>query len=124
MAIRCTIHDHKITHAISSPIEHHAVTHTLEDLEKEGIIKLSWVKLNDKGEVDYDHLEELLKSNPRSFVSLMHANNELGTVNDIDRIGALCKQYNAIFHCDTVQTMGHFLYDMSQKILTFYMCGT
>lgn len=62
MAIRCTIHDHKITHAISSPIEHHAVTHTLEDLEKEGIIKLSWVKLNDKGEADYEHLEELLKT--------------------------------------------------------------
>ena len=123
MAIRCTIHDHKITHAISSPIEHHAVTHTLEDLEKEGIIKLSWVKLNDKGEVDYNHLEELLKNNPRSFVSLMHANNELGTVNDIDRIGTLCKQYNAIFHCDTVQTMGHFLYDMSQKNIDFFTCA-
>ena len=122
MAIRCTIHDHKITHAISSPIEHHAVTHTLEDLEKEGI-KLSWVKLNDKGEADYEHLEELLKNNPRSFVSLMHANNELGTVNDIDRIGELCKQYNAIFHCDTVQTMGHFPYDMSQKNIDFFTCA-
>lgn len=122
MAIRCTIHDHKITHAISSPIEHHAVTHTLEDLEKEGI-KLSWVKLNDKGEADYEHLEELLKNNPRSFVSLMHANNELGTVNDIDRIGELCKQYNAIFHCDTVQTMGHFPYDMTQKNIDFFTCA-
>ncbi|OQB60997.1 MAG: Cysteine desulfurase [Bacteroidetes bacterium ADurb.Bin141] len=123
MAIRCSVNDHKITHAISSRIEHHAVTHTLEDLEHKGVLKVSWVKLSPQGEVDYDHLEELLKNNPRSLVSLMHANNELGTLNDIDRIGELCKLYNAIFHCDTVQAIGHFLHDLSKTHVDFISCA-
>jgi len=123
MAIRCSVNDHKITHAISSRIEHHAVTHTLEDLEHKGVLKVSWVKLSPQGEVDYNHLEELLKNNPRSLVSLMHANNELGTLNDIDRIGELCKLYNAIFHCDTVQAIGHFLHDLSKTHVDFISCA-
>jgi len=123
MAIRCSVNDHKITHAISSRIEHHAVTHTLEDLEHKGVLKVSWVKLSPQGEVDYNHLEELLKNNPRSLVSLMHANNELGTLNDIDRIGELCKQYNAIFHCDTVQAIGHFPHDLSKTHVDFISCA-
>lgn len=123
MAIRCSVNDHKITHAISSRIEHHAVTHTLEDLEHKGVLKVSWVKLSPQGEVDYNHLEELLRNNPRSLVSLMHANNELGTLNDIDRIGELCKQYNAIFHCDTVQAIGHFPHDLSKTHVDFISCA-
>ncbi len=77
-AIRCGIMDNGIKHAISSRLEHHAVIHTLEAMEKAGTIKLSFVDTDSKGNVDYSHLEELLKNNERSFVSLMHANNEIG----------------------------------------------
>ncbi len=122
-AIRCTIHDHGIKHAITSAIEHHAVTHTLEDLEKQGVIKLSWIKINEKGEVDYNHLEELLKTNDKTFVSLMHANNEIGTVTDIERVGELCKKYNAVFHTDTVQTIGHFRHDLKKLHIDFLSCA-
>lgn len=122
-AIRCTIHDHGIKHAITSAIEHHAVTHTLEDLEKQGVIKLSWIRINEKGEVDYNHLEELLKTNEKTFVSLMHANNEIGTVTDIERVGELCKKYNAVFHTDTVQTIGHFKHDLKKLHIDFLSCA-
>lgn len=122
-AIRCGIVDHDIKHAITTRTEHHAVLHTLEALEKTGIIKLSFVDLDKKGNVDYDHLETLLKENDRSFVSIMHANNEIGTLSDIDRIGDLCEVYNAIYHCDTVQTMGHYKHDLSKLKAHFVVCS-
>jgi len=122
-AIRCGIIDHKITHAITSPTEHHAVLHTLEAMEKSGIIKLSLVNIDSKGVIDYDHLETLLKENERSFVSLMHANNEIGTLSDMERIGDLCETYNAIYHCDTVQTMGHYQHDLSKLKAHFVVCA-
>ena len=122
-AIRCGINDHNITHAITSPTEHHAVLHTLEAMEKAGTITLSFVKVDDKGNVDYNHLEQLLKNNERSFVSLMQANNELGTLTDIEKVGELCEQYNAIYHCDTVQTMGHYPHDLSKLKVHFLVCA-
>lgn len=122
-AIRCGIIDHKITHAITSPTEHHAVLHTLEAMEKSGVIKLSLVNIDSKGVIDYDHLETLLKENERSFVSLMHANNEIGTLSDMERIGDLCETYNAIYHCDTVQTMGHYQHDLSKLKAHFLVCA-
>jgi cysteine desulfurase len=122
-AIRCGIIDNKITHAITSHIEHHAVLHTLEAMEKAGLIKLSFVNVDSKGTVDYDHLETLLKDNERSFVSLMHANNEIGTLSDMERIGDLCEAYNAIYHCDTVQTMGHYQHDLSKLKAHFLVCA-
>jgi len=122
-AIRCGIEDHGIRHAISSPIEHHAVIHTLEAMEKAGTIKLSYVEVDSKGNVDHDHLEHLLKTNGRSFVSLMHANNELGTLNDLHRIGDLCEQYDALFHSDTVQTVGHYAHDLRSLKLHFMVCA-
>jgi cysteine desulfurase len=121
-AIRCGITDMNISHAITSPIEHHAVVHTLEAMEKSGLIKLSFVNVDDKGNINLDHLEELLKNNERSFVSLMHANNEIGTLTDIHKVGELCEQYNAIFHCDTVQTMGHYRHDTS-KLKVHFLVG-
>lgn len=122
-AIRCGIVDNNITHAITTHIEHHAVVHTLEAMEKAGIVKLSFVNVDDKGNVDYAHLEQLLQDNQRSFVSLMHANNEIGTLTDIERVGELCEQYNAIFHCDTVQTMGHFPHDLGKLKVHFLVCA-
>jgi len=122
-AIRCGIIDNKITHAITSPTEHHAVIHTLEAMEKAGLIKLSFVKVDSRGNVDYEHLAQLLADNERSFVSLMHANNELGTLTDIYRVGDLCEQYNAIYHCDTVQTMGHYTHNLSILKAHFVVCA-
>ncbi|SEN90957.1 cysteine desulfurase [Mucilaginibacter gossypiicola] len=122
-AIRCGIIDHNITHAITSHTEHHAVLHTLEAMEKSGLIKLSFVNIDSKGTIDYDHLETLLKENERSFVSLMHANNEIGTLSDMERVGDLCETYNAIYHCDTVQTMGHYQHDLSKLKAHFLVCA-
>ena len=123
MAIRSGIVDHGIKHAITTSIEHHAVLHTLQSLEKSGIIRLSYVNIDRKGNVNLGHLEELLKSDERSFVSLMHANNELGTISDIEAIGDLCEQYNAIYHCDTVQTFGHYPHDLSKLKVHFMVCA-
>lgn len=122
MAIRCSIHDFGIKHAITSKIEHHAVLHTLEKLKEEGIITLSFVNLHPDGHIDLSHLEELLKKNERSFVSLMHANNEIGNLLPIKEVGEICSAYNAIFHSDTVQTVGHYDIDL-QKIKIHFISG-
>jgi cysteine desulfurase len=123
MAIRCGIVDHKLTHAITTKLEHHAVLHTLQAMQKAGTIKLSYVDVDSKGNIDYDHLETLLKDNERSFVSIMHANNELGTLNNIERVGEFCEAYNAMFHSDTVQTVGHYKHDLSKLKLHFMVCA-
>lgn len=122
-AIVCGIESHGIKHAITSPLEHHAVLHTLEVCEKKGHIKLSILDVNEKGEIDFSQLEELLKANPNSLVSLMHANNEIGNLNDLTRIGNLCKEYGAFFHSDTVQTMGHYVHDLKSLPVDSIVAG-
>lgn len=112
--IRCAVETYGIKHAISTPIEHHAVTHTLETLEKQKAIELHFVKLDAHGNVDLQHLEELLKTYPNALVSLMHANNEIGNLLSLETVGNLCEQYGAYFHSDTVQTMGHYRHDMKK----------
>jgi cysteine desulfurase len=111
-AIYGAIDTYKLTHAITSQVEHHAVLHTLEHLSKLGKIQLSFVNLDEKGNVDLSHLEELLQNNPRTLVSLMHGNNEIGNLLNLEKTGEICRKYNAIFHSDTVQTMGHFRHDL------------
>lgn len=101
-----------IKHAISSKIEHHAVEHTLEVLAKSSSIDLHYVNHDSKGHVDLNHLQDLLKQFPNSLVSLMHANNEIGNLLDLKRVGEMCAEANAYFHSDTVQTMGHYAHDM------------
>lgn len=123
MAIRCAVNDLEIKHAITSKIEHHAVLHTLEALEKSGTIKLNFVTLTADGHVDLDSLEVLLKKNERSLVSLMHANNEIGNLIDLVQVGELCKKYNAIFHSDTVQTMAHYSFDLQKIPVDFITCS-
>ncbi len=107
------VESYGITHGITSRIEHHAVLHTMENLEKQGKIKLSFVDLDEKGHLDMASLEKLLQSNPKSLVSLMHANNEIGNLNDLDAIGELCSQYDAVYHSDTVQTIGHYKHTLN-----------
>lgn len=123
MALKCSVQSLGITHAITSKIEHHAVLHTLEDLEKQGVIKLSFVNIDKKGNVNLNHLEELLKTNSRSLVSLMQANNEIGTLTDIQRVGEICQTHAAIFHTDTVQTVGNFKHDLSVLNAHFIVCA-
>jgi cysteine desulfurase len=113
------IKTYNIKHAISSPIEHHAVTHTLEILQKQGTVQLHHVNLDEKGHVDLNHLETLLKQYPNALISLMHANNEIGNLLDIEKVGELAEQHKAFFHSDTVQTMGHYRHDMKK----LHVCG-
>ncbi len=122
-AIRCSIFDMGITHAITSRIEHHAVLHTLEALEHSGKIKLSLVNLTPEGHIDLVHLEELLKTNERSLISLMHANNEIGNLLPLKKVSELAVKYNAIFHSDTVQTMGHYEINLKDIKIHFLTCA-
>lgn len=122
-AIFCAVRDLGVKSIITSRLEHHAVLHTVEELQKEGRIKLSYVDLDEKGKVKLDHLESLLKANEGSLVSLMHANNELGNVLPLKEVGELCKKYNSFFHSDTVQTMGHFPIDLKDLYIHFITCA-
>jgi cysteine desulfurase len=123
MAIRKSISDCGVKHIISSVIEHHAVSHTIEELVKQGLVESHYVNLLPNGHVNLNHLEELLQQYPHSLVSLMHANNEIGNLLDIQKVGELCHQYEALFHCDTVQTMGHLPFDLNKTNVTFLACG-
>ncbi len=123
MAINCAVNDLGIKHAITSAIEHKAVLQTLQHLEAQGKIKLSLVNLKEDGVVDLEHLEQLLQTNERTFVSLMHGNNEVGNILPLKKVGALCESYDAIFHSDTVQTMGHFPLDLGDINIHFITCA-
>jgi cysteine desulfurase len=103
-----------IKHIISSPIEHHAVLHTIESNAHEGKVQLHWVELDEKGHVNLNHLESLLKQHPAALVTLMHANNEIGNLLDIEEVGEMCETHGAYFHSDTVQTIGHYRHDLKK----------
>lgn len=100
------------THIITSPIEHHATLHTVEELEKSGAAELSFVNITENGHLDLEDLERLLASNGKTLVTLMHANNEIGNLLKIKAISQLCEKYNAVFHSDMVQTIGHYPIDL------------
>jgi cysteine desulfurase len=119
-AIISAVRDLGCKHIISSLIEHHATTHTVEYLHQRGDVTVSYVKLLPNGHVDLDDLTKLLsESTEKCLVTLMHANNEIGNLLDIDAVGNLCKQYNAIFHSDTVQTVGHYPFDLRNTPVHF-----
>lgn len=99
---------------ILSPIEHHAVLHTAESLQQHGSVSLHFVELDQKGNVDLNHLEMLLKQYNNALVTLMHANNEIANLLDIGRVGELCENYKSYFHSDAVQAIGHYRHDLSK----------
>lgn len=118
--ITAAVRDLKCTRIITSHIEHHAVTHTVEYLDKQGGVKVQYVHILPNGHVDINHLESLLSaSDETTLVSLMHANNEIGNMIDLQEVGAICKKHNAYFHSDTVQTVGHFLFDLRNTPVDF-----
>ena len=119
-AITASVRDLGCKHIITSPIEHHATLHTVEHLYQTGEAALSYVKLLENGHIDMEDLEELLAgSEDKCLVTLMHANNEIGNMIDIHAVGELCKKYKAIFHSDTVQTVGHFPFDLRKTPVHF-----
>lgn len=107
---------------ITSPLEHHAVLHTAESWAHLGLVQVKMVQVNSMGDVDLNHLEELLKESPDALVSLMHGNNEVGNLLDLHAVGQLCQEYGALFHSDTVQTMGHYVHDV-QTLPVDFMVG-
>lgn len=113
MILRCSVRDLGVKTIITSKIEHHAVLHTAEALATEYGVELLFVNLDSFGNPDLAHLESLLKGEgSKKLVSLMHVNNEIGNTIDIVAIGELCEEYNALFHSDTVQSIGHFPWDV------------
>ncbi len=119
-AIYCSVRDLQCTHIITSAIEHHATLHTVEFIAKNNNIKLSYVTITKDGHVDIDSLERLLQNTTeKCLVTLMHANNEIGTILNMQKVSMLCQTYKAIFHSDTVQTLGHFTLDVQQTPIHF-----
>ncbi len=121
MALQSAISQLGVKHIITSELEHHAVGHTANALNK--YVKVSHVRVCEKGHVDLNHLEELLQSDEKALVSLMHANNEIGTKLDIQKVSSICRRNGAYFHSDTVQTMGHYRFDMQELDIDFLTCA-
>lgn len=124
MALKCAVRDLGVTRIISSPTEHHCVLHSLDSIaqhnEKVSVVKL---ELDDKGLADMSQLKTLLQDNQHNtLVTLMHANNEIGTMIDLERVGELCAEAGAYFHTDTVQTMGFYPIDVD-KIKVSFLSG-
>lgn len=122
-AIRGAIEGMGVQHVISSPLEHHAVEHTIKYYEKRGLIKVSMLEVDPKGNLNLEQLKELLETHPQTLVSLMHANNEIANLLDIQYVSELCHEHKALFHSDTVQTMGHYKHDL-QVLKTDFIVGS
>lgn len=122
MALYSSVHKMEVKHIITSRIEHHAILHTAEAIEKEGLARISYVQVDSKGNVDLANLETLLQIQEKTLVSLMHANNEIATLLPLEKVSQLCKKYNALFHSDTVQSIGHYPFDL-QELDIDYLSG-
>ncbi len=119
-ALKCSVRDLGVKRIITSHIEHHCVSHSIASLIASANIQVEYVNLEPAGRPDLGHLRTLLQdSSQTTLVSLMHANNEIGTMIDLSRTGELCREYGAYFHSDTVQTFGHFPLDLSTIEIDF-----
>ena len=114
LVLRSAVRDLGVTDIITSKIEHHAVLHTVEQLQNEYKVNLHFVDLDACGAIDYSHLEQLLQASDKALVSLMHINNEIGNILDLKQVANLCKTHKALFHTDTVQSVGHYNIDLSE----------
>ena len=123
MALRCAVNDLGVTHIITSKIEHKAVLDTAKSLEDKGLAKVSYVKLDIYGKADLQDLESLAEKHPGSLISLMHANNEIGSLNDVHAISRIARANQCYFHSDTVQTIGHYPIDLSNWDVDFITCS-
>ena len=123
MALRCAVNDLGVTHIITSKIEHKAVLDTAKSLEDKGLAKVSYVKLDIYGKADLQDLESIAEKHPGSLISLMHANNEIGSLNDVHAISQIARANQCYFHSDTIQTIGHYPIDLSNWDVDFITCS-
>ncbi|MBJ2125792.1 cysteine desulfurase family protein [Flavobacterium sp. IB48] len=121
--LRSSVEDLKVERIITSKIEHHAVLHTVWALQEEYNIQVDYVNVNADGSLDLTHLSNLLAEEKKTLVSLMHVNNETGTILDLDRVSLICKQYNALFHSDTVQSIGKTEIDLQKTPIDFILAS-
>lgn len=121
--LRSAVEDLKTERIITTKIEHHAVLHTVLVLEAEYNVQVDYVNVNPDGSIDLTHLSNLLAEEKKTIVSLMHVNNETGTILDLDRVGVICKQYNALFHSDTVQSVGKTEIDLQKTPVDFILAS-
>lgn len=120
MILRCAVRDLGVDTIITTKIEHHAVLHTVEELHEKLGIALHFVELDSDGNPEMSHLKSLLEADEsKKMVSLMHINNEVGNKIDLDVICSLCQEHNALFHSDTVQSIGHFSWDVQKTPVDF-----
>lgn len=124
MALNCAVLDLGVERIITSSIEHHAVIHTAEHIASLRSIELELVQFDELGHVDLIHLRQLLEKSPKkTIVSLMHGNNEIGNLLPLDKVSALCREFGAYFHSDTVQTMGHYAFNLQELEIDFLTCA-
>jgi len=123
MAIQAAVRDLGVTRIITSPIEHHAVLHASEFVEANKNVELVFLSVDEKGSIDLNELEDLLQKDVPTLVTLMHANNEIGNIIDLERIAQICKSNGAFIHSDTVQTVGHEILDLSKIPVDFIACA-
>ncbi|GAL77216.1 cysteine desulfurase [Algibacter lectus] len=119
LILNSAVRDLGVKHIITTKIEHHAVLHTVEALQESHNIDVSFVNLDSKGNLDFNHLESLLQTETKTLVSLMHINNEIGNITDIKHVSNLCKANNALFHSDAVQSVGHYNLDLQDIQVDF-----
>jgi cysteine desulfurase len=120
-AIKCAVRDLGVRRIITSKLEHHCVLHSVEHISAECPVEVIYLENDETGRVSLDHLSSLLEpdSEVKTLVSVMHANNEIGTINDVEAIGRVCRQSGAFFHTDTVQTVGHLPIDVQSADIDF-----
>ena len=123
MALFCSVRDLGVQRIITTKIEHHAVGHPVEFMVERGEVEAAYLAVDAKGDIDLNELESLLKDGPKTLVSLMFANNEIGNLNPVAEISVLCKKYEALFHSDTVQAMGHLPINVNKVTYDFLTCS-
>lgn len=124
MILKSSVHHLGVQRIITSPLEHKCVAESIQELKKLFGVEVVYLRPNKKGDIDLNQLEEALaKSDKKTLVSLMHANNEIGNLLDLEKTSEICKKHNALFHSDTVQTIGHLDLDFSKIQLDFASCS-
>ncbi|MFY0643275.1 MAG: cysteine desulfurase [Bacteroidia bacterium] len=123
MALRCAVNDLGVKHIITTAIEHKAVLDTAMDIVAKTDVKLHMVNIDHEGKTDMNHLRELAAAHKGALISIMHANNEIGTINNIVEISSIARENDCYFHTDTVQTMGHYTYNLEELDVDFLTCS-